>query len=182
MTEVQIGAHDPHANDTSAADQPFLGQIAGEQQQANAQAEVQAVDQAATTFIGALDPAAGAALKAALQAEATAAVGHGYAFSPEQVDQLMSRANDLRERFRTYQQEIESFGKIDLAPAEDQAGSVMQANTVKASFRNLDTRIQGQIDFLSEWISTLTAVKQKYMQQERLTTEQWTRLTQGLSS
>lgn len=109
-------------------------------------------------------------------------MGHGYIFTPEQVDNLLARAQDQRSKLQGYLQTIDPLKMIDLASAQDQAGSVLQANAVRTSFENLDKRITSQIAFLTDWINKLNGAKQNYMQQEHLTEAQWKHLTLGLES
>lgn len=171
MAEVQLGDHDPNAKDTVIADQKTVSQIEGEQQQVYEQ-DLQEIEAA---VVGVFDPS----VETALRAQATAAMGRGYVFSPVQVDGLVRRAQDQSDRLRSYQQMIEPIQRIDLAPAPDQAGSVMQASAVTKSFENLNTRIKSQINFLTDWINKLNRAKQNYMQQEHLTEEEWKNLTLG---
>ena len=166
------GSQDPNAIDTSAADQPIISQIGDEQRQA----DVLLVQAVAAEAGAVFNPT----IAVAEQAKTAVGTGNGYVFTPEQVDNLLTSAQALRDKFQGYRQKVQPFKVMDLAPAQDEAGSVMQANAVKKSFANLQTRIESQIAFLTSWTNAVTAAKQNYMEQEHLTETQWTRLAQGL--
>jgi len=157
---MSTGNKQPDATDRSAADQPTIGQIRVE--------EIQGIINIIDGVFGV--PPTGSR------------TGNGFAFTPEQLDNLASRATEQIHQLSDATAKIIPFTRADLRPAPDQPGSGVQATAVSKSFANLQERMGNQRDYLKNWLTALNDAKQRYMTQEHLTADQWSRLSKGLQA
>ncbi|HEY3750567.1 MAG TPA: hypothetical protein VGL80_15340 [Pseudonocardiaceae bacterium] len=161
-----------------APDPATLAQIRSETAQANATASRNDVEDGR----GGIDiRTAQARIHAAEVAEA-AAVGSGFKFTPEQIETQLRQCKELALQYYQARGKAERAGLELHAPAPDTAGSVLQASQTQQSLANLRVVIQSQIDFLTKWQNTLTAVKTRYLQTEHLNETQWQQLARGLQA
>jgi hypothetical protein len=109
-------------------------------------------------------------------------MGNGFAFTPEQLDNLAARATAQIRQLSDSTAKITPFAHADLRPAPDQPGSGVQATAVNKSFADLQQRMGSQRDYLKNWLTALNDAKQRYMAQEHLTADQWSRLSKGLQA
>jgi hypothetical protein len=157
---MSTGNKRPDATDRSAADQPTIGQIRAE--------ELQGIVNFIDGMFG--GPPTGSR------------VGNGFAFTPEQLDNLAARATEQIHQLDANVLQIRPFGHKDLRPAPDQEGSGVQATAVAKSFADLEGRMTSQKLYLGKWLAALNGAKQKYLAQEHLTEDQWHQLAKGIQA
>jgi hypothetical protein len=157
---MSTGNKQPDATDRSAADQPTIGQIRVE--------EIQGIVNIIDGVFGV--PATGSR------------TGNGFAFTPEQLDNLASRATEQIHQLDASVLQIRPFVHKDLRPAPDQQGSGVQATAVTKSFADLEGRMTSQKFYLQKWLAALNKAKQNYIAQEHLTEDQWHQLAKGIQA
>lgn len=113
------------------------------------------------------------------RAATTAAIGKGFAFTPEQIQTQLDRCQSLSGDWHQALHQAQSAEQSIYAPAPDPAGSVTQTNQAQQSLVNLVGVIASQIDFLTNWQDVLKQAKANYIRTERLTEGQWRRLAAG---
>jgi hypothetical protein len=115
------------------------------------------------------------------QAAATAATGAGFEFTPEQIDTQLAHCKQQIDDLRTDLQQAQQAQLAVHPPAPD-AASVAQAKAVQNMLAQTAAAIQADIAYLTDWQAKLTDAKTRYMTNEHLTTDQWSRLANGLQS
>jgi hypothetical protein len=170
LGDVIIGSSDPNAFHTSPVDKSTRDSIEQEQRTATNVETAQLVS-AITSMFGSAAP---------VPLAATPSAGAGYSFSPAHVQQLIDQLTDKGHRLRDYLKTVQTVDYTDFAPARDQAGSVMHARALTKSFGDVQAATIRAQQNVQTWVDALTAAKQKYMEQESLTEQQWHRLTLGL--
>jgi hypothetical protein len=155
---MSTGNKQPDATDRSAADQPTIGQIRAE--------ELQGI----VNFIDGMFAGP----------PTSSRMGNGFAFTPEQLDNLAARATEQIRQLSASRQQIEPFTLADIRPAPDEPGSGAQAIALRKSFEDLGGRMTSQRQYLAKWLAALNDAKQRYMSQEHLTADQWGQLAGGL--
>lgn len=162
---VQRASTDPNVN-VPQADDATVREIVGEQVQV---AVTDAIKTVVSVIFGPTAPLD------------EAAVGNGFQFTPEQIEKLISHAQRLIEQQLSDRQHVEKIMNVR-PPSPDEAGSVMHARALSKWGENLLKLIENDRDFLNKWLTTLTQAKQRYMETEHLTADQWMRLAKGWSS
>lgn len=160
---VQRASTDPNVN-VPQADDATVREIRCEQ----AQAAVTDANQAVVSGIS--GPAA---------PPDAAAIGNGFQFTPEQIENLIGHAQRLIEQCQTDRADIERIMLVK-PPSPDEAGSVLHAGTLSKWGKNLMRLSEADLAFLNSWLTTLTQAKQRYMETEHMSAEQWAKLAKGM--
>lgn len=168
LTPTGQGGPDSPSAQAPAADQQQIKEIEGETAQAVAEDVVIAV--------------VGPAAAAAFAAGQAAGVGQGYVFSPQQLDTALKL---IEEQLNHLQGDIEeakaAHQAIQKRPSPDPSTVHATTSAAKMTAANL-AGIQNHHDAINDFGQRLQAAKTSYMQQERLTEEQWNRLARGLDT
>jgi metal-dependent amidase/aminoacylase/carboxypeptidase family protein len=161
---------DPNVG-VSQADEATVREIQHEQ----VQAFVTEMNEVVAAVSGMFDPA----VEVASQRETTAAIGSGFQFTPEQIEKLIKQCQDLIDQYKNDRRDMLQIARVT-PPSPDEAGSVTHAMALTKWAENLLKLSESDIQFLEQWKNTLTQAKQRYMETEHVTADQWTRLAKGL--
>ncbi|HWE91807.1 MAG TPA: hypothetical protein VG317_20255 [Pseudonocardiaceae bacterium] len=164
----------------------------GQGAQGNPQAQVPAGDQqqikeiegetAQTIAADATIAVVGPGAAAAFAAGQAAGVGKGFVFNPQQLDAALKamddQLNDLTGDVRDAQDIHQAVQK---APGPDPSTVHATTSASQMTAANL-AGVRNHHDTIRDFRQRLQAAKTNYMQQERLTEEQWNRLAGGLDT
>ena len=109
-----------------------------------------------------------------------AGIGKGFQFSPEEIDDQLTKCSQLAKSLRQRQQDArDAVVYLSVAPATDPVSQkITKAHVAWA--QDMATNAKNRITQLQQWIDTLNQAKTTYMDQEHLSEDQWHRLTLGL--
>lgn len=163
---------------STAFDPRLVDQIDAEAAQAEATSRAIEPEDPGT---GGINPRTAHAKLQHAQAVAAAATGAGFEFTPEEVELQLRHC---QEQLRDLNDDLQSaqYAKAAVHEPAPDAASVAQANAVRDMFSSTIDVINADIAYLANWQSQLNAAKQNYMNTERLTEQQWTKLSQGLQA
>lgn len=138
-------------------------------------------DQAKTNSVElALEMAAsGPAGSAGVVAQQVAALGQGFQFSPEQIEQGLK---DIAQQLVNLDNRKRTIGlardALKTAPSPDPA-SISHRDAATRSLSTAMATVDNHMTALKEFRGKLLAAKQNYLDQERVTADQWNRLAGG---
>jgi hypothetical protein len=106
--------------------------------------------------------------------------GGGYSFTPEQIEDMLRRCDNLIDRLQHEGRQAARLIQQARPPAPDTAASVPHADAVVALGHRVEQRMVNQIAFIEHWRDQLAAVRQNYLDQEGHTVASWKALSGGL--